>query len=1101
MNIDDINQIKIGNINISAVYYQGELIWPKSLSYEIVVSSITIFYSNNESQILADGSNYAQAIGDVKVYQNNVLKTTLVGEVLTPVTLSGTYANQFYISNNTIRGYDREAISANIGTSSNPRGYYCSPTKFQYSGTSANVSNLTIQQQYNIVENSDYEDVYDAYEVELSDDELPATGGDITVTSNRAWYERTWTYTWTSGSNSYSEQYVGSTKNPTAITVTPSTGVQINVSQKKITFPVNTSSSDKNYSVKVSYTEDGITKYDDSNSVTVLQATIEYETPVITVSYPLVSGQSYHIPATGGTVYPTVNFSQRWKYSTDANYTNSRKMTCTITNGAQGGTASDGTQSVEVTMHYSGDNVNYGGVRAPHRHTDEYTDPVFAEVEVYATGGGNLTSNKPIVDVKQQSNVIVGTPEELNVSYYITGLSVVFRNGNGNTSTSAADIGDISYTECKKKYKERYTWTTEEKSTSDWLYDDITPTYTTDLSGASISGSTVRTSKRGKTDTSTINGNVTAHFGVNSTANYAIYQAGTQQGWSLTSNYVNGLLLHAYAETVTPVFTGTITYDNGDSGDTVPNPNVSFKSGSAITGRISYNGLTISSTNLGTNPYDPISTTFTYKWVIDNQIVDTTEILVTQEGNEPKTYGTLTLSASSTTIPASGTSSNIIFTPLCTATWTSGESGPVTTGYSYSITSYGNSGKRDYDLSDNQLSVGSLGKNKVTTIKTTTVRVSHTKAGNATVNLTEAKNEPSYGAIQVSTNTGSFNVNPSAYTLRFTVGCNISWDSNTPDSLNTSAFSFSWRSKGNTGYRSYVINEELDSNNRKVVEFGSLGTSIRSEKSSVLRVSHSDAGYQDITLTELENAMLGKTLNVSWDVSGSPISGNGGTARVFIDDATLVTSYSSNYPSSNSVDPEILLASIQCSGTGFSYDYTNGQEYGVVTATRNPSNVNSRSCTLTVEYSNASASTQVSQDAYVVVVVTQSYQLTGWSGQPTFGINTLTQDKYILECDGAILKVRFSSIASNAAGRRYRIRIDILGNGTTSIGGGTRYESEWYAIPSSSGTQYESMTSSFQFDKDEIEQYNFIRFRFSLEGASGEDLTMSGNYLDVDFNV
>jgi len=116
---------------------------------------------------------------------------------------------------------------------------------------------------------------------------------------------------------------------------------------------------------------------------------------------------------------------------------------------------------------------------------------------------------------------------------------------------------------------------------------------------------------------------------------------------------------------------------------------------------------------------------------------------------ENKLTGTITASASTLSIPASG-ASNITLSASCPQTWTSGSSGPtVTSGFTYTITTYGNSGKRTYtlDSSNSRISFGTLGMNEVSAA-TTVVTASYSGATSDTISFTEAKNEKytDYGA-------------------------------------------------------------------------------------------------------------------------------------------------------------------------------------------------------------------------------------------------------------------------------------------------------------------------------------------------------------------
>lgn len=613
-----------------------QLVWPMTVTYSIVASTVVLYYSSG-TQILANATNYAFAKGNVNVYYiNGTLKETLTNVTLTPSSLTGQYAANFRINGQRIEANNLGTTPVNTGTAANPKGYSCSAT-FVYNNSAATGAQ-TIWQQYNRIENSTPVDTYDDYEAALSADSVGSGGGSVTVTSSRAHYSRVTTHTWTSTATSQENSDFWTNVSPTDISATPSSGVTI--SGTTVTFPVNASTSAKAYTVTARYTESGVT-YSYDNAVTVAAASVVFDAPTITVAYEYVSGTNYHIPCTGGTVYPVVSYSQRWRWSHEGSFTHT--VTGWLSGGERTGRATDGIQTVTFTMSYSGANASYGGYRSSNLGTTLFGDASIgygdlATISTTATGGGETSASVSSI-IRQQANAIVDDSGEASVSYAIEGLNVAFSNGT-RYSTPAPDSGAITYTSCYKKYKKVYVYTTgASKYSDDYFYTPVTPTFTTTLSGATVSGSTVTTTKRAKTATSTISGYLTASFGGTS-SRITIYQYGTTKTYTLTSNYADGLALPAYALTVTPVFTAYTNYDNGDDPDATASPSVSFVSGSAVAGRITRSGLTISSVNLGTTPYaDEASTTFTYRWSLHTAA--TTAIFATQAHNivEDHSYG------------------------------------------------------------------------------------------------------------------------------------------------------------------------------------------------------------------------------------------------------------------------------------------------------------------------------------------------------------------------------------------------------------------------------------------------------------------------------
>ena len=125
---------------------------------------------------------------------------------------------------------------------------------------------------------------------------------------------------------------------------------------------------------------------------------------------------------------------------------------------------------------------------------------------------------------------------------------------------------------------------------------------------------------------------------------------------------------------------------------------------------------------------------------------DNTKTASTSEysATNSKTYGNITLTADETSIAAAGGVSE--FTATCPITWTSNYNDPglSTSDFTFSIQSKANNGYRDYTLSGNELTFGSLAKNQRSQ-GTTTVRASHSGAGNKDINITELANSRGAG--------------------------------------------------------------------------------------------------------------------------------------------------------------------------------------------------------------------------------------------------------------------------------------------------------------------------------------------------------------------
>lgn len=117
MKMEGVAGGKLGNTNYTMVEakYGGVVVWPTSVAttYEIDRNTLYyVFYNGNgqavysATRLKADGSLHAKLYGDVKVYENNVYKRTILTaelEIRLPTT------SPFYVSDNSI-------YSSNLGT-------------------------------------------------------------------------------------------------------------------------------------------------------------------------------------------------------------------------------------------------------------------------------------------------------------------------------------------------------------------------------------------------------------------------------------------------------------------------------------------------------------------------------------------------------------------------------------------------------------------------------------------------------------------------------------------------------------------------------------------------------------------------------------------------------------------------------------------------------------------------------------------------------------------------------------------------------------------------------------------------------------------------
>ena len=459
-------------------------------------------------------------------------------------------------------------------------------------------------------------------------------------------------------------------------------------------------------------------------------------------------------------------------------------------------------------------------------------------------------------DIWQDINDIKDT-SKTNISYGMTGFSLNWNSGNAS-ALSAGETGALSYTYCREYFYYVYTYSSgESKTDTNLSHTDIIPTYSTSSSYSwrpSISSSTVTATKRLKTETSARSGRVIASYDSHEVGHIDISQAGTVVTYTLNSNYDNGIELAAYRQEITPSFTGTIAYDNGDSNDTDPNPSVSDAFGVDISNRISHSGKKIIGFDLGYTVYNSTaSTSYTYTWT--KHSTATREISVTQVTNIP-TYGDWDCGAGTNYVYASGTSPAISLWASATASWPSRPGNPqslTTSNFAFSISSKGNDGKRTYSLSGSgsssvTMGFGSLGTNGVNSEKTTTISVSNANLSSPmTISFTEQGNELTPGAISASAGSTSIPASGSS-NIALSASCPTAWTSGSPGSTIISGFTYTITSYGNNGKRTYSLNSGASK-----ITFGSLEYNVTSQATTVVTVSYSGATSDTINFTEAKN--------------------------------------------------------------------------------------------------------------------------------------------------------------------------------------------------------------------------------------------------------
>ena len=281
-------------------------------------------------------------------------------------------------------------------------------------------------------------------------------------------------------------------------------------------FPANNTTSAKTHVVTVQNGNASV----NSSELTVTQAAgvITYEVPVInSISY------ATDIPAGGGSVTPSVTYSQTW--------------------GWNGATTGGGTITTEGTLAFTGSGVDAstGEVSAESLGTTEKERTLIATASVTVTLNGKKSAAKT-ADAYQEANV----PTYGTVS--ISGGSVTDIPASGGSVSSASDISA----------SQTVTYTSGENRAG-----EVEITYSTAISASSL-GTVVtsRTKKGVLTATATGENDETA------TKDFDVYQAANTATYGeVTINLASPISLQAGGQTYTidPMAKQTVTYTSGAS--------------------------------------------------------------------------------------------------------------------------------------------------------------------------------------------------------------------------------------------------------------------------------------------------------------------------------------------------------------------------------------------------------------------------------------------------------------------------------------------------------------------------------------------------------
>lgn len=420
---------------------QGQIIWPQTVTRTL--TNLQVVYSSSTA-ILANNSNYAYlratlttTQGSSSTSQTVTLKPEIVG------------TNDKYVINdssirfnyNTYKTTEYSSILNQLFT-----GYYQIGTDKLYptSGT----TQIAVYLQGNQIDSSvqAYTTTSEVRCLINGDDEILVDGSTSGVVGNvtvyRTYSSTTTKYTYTSGASTGGVTTTGlhDTVNPTSVQ-SLTTGLTISGNQSSgwsASVTKNSSASQRELYMKATYTDNGSAT--STNTCRVIQAANIYRYGAITIT-----SFSYSvIPASGGTVTPTISYSQQrgWAPANDD--------------------ATPITNDPSANISYSGATYLSGGVYAGSLGTTEHTTQTTVATVSATVSAHGQTSSSSSATVKQDINVIVSTSSEVKImidsqyvdSYSFTALSQTknfmgygFRThtwSSGADSSSSASTSDLS---------------------------------------------------------------------------------------------------------------------------------------------------------------------------------------------------------------------------------------------------------------------------------------------------------------------------------------------------------------------------------------------------------------------------------------------------------------------------------------------------------------------------------------------------------------------------------------------------------------------------------------------------------------------------------
>lgn len=579
--------------------------------------------------------------------------------------------------------------------------------------------------------------------------------------------------------NQYSSQEWGGWSTTQTTTVTPTiTGAKkngsnyTNYSGNTVTIPQNTGGSDIEYEATASYTDPaGYTWRNYTASVTQSGISYTYGTPVISFYYP-------EIPASGGTVYPVVSFSQQRTSSLGVTDT----ITGTLTQGATSGYASDGSyfsvsfygSSASPGTFYSSDGRVYIGTRG--------TDPGAARnaatncrCYIACHGQGAYSS---YTTATQEANIETVTP----ASNVCSALSLTL-----SPSTLTAASTNVAVTA-----KASGTSTTERK---DYTSGEHTGGVVTNYSNQTV---TLESLKVNGTAQSSVSGFTASNVHNLSTKSYSV--EGVYGGKTATTGITQAAdiqsdwLTRDYLVSVS-IGSNNVSAAGGQASISASGSHTKYKKwlsdNTDVSGSVSSvtDTPTLSLINISSSGVFWLDgTTLKHRDMTNNATTDSVKVRATNgsvtadsstvSATNAKHYGTVTVTPSQSTIAASGTISGypITFAAKSVVTWDSGYSESDYTNFSFSIRSKGNGTHRTYTLDSSGLTVGSLGtyvnsNNAYTYIKATPADSS---VGNGECILTEAKNiiESTVLSVDWRLPSGFTNISSVGGSVEVTIGTN-----------------------------------------------------------------------------------------------------------------------------------------------------------------------------------------------------------------------------------------------------------------------------------------------------------------------------------------